>query len=375
MTLIKPKIIAPDSSHWAKWIDASLSSDAAKRDEARRFHGDLLEAGRVPFLSWHHLEELLGVEDDGWARDRIGFIQSLPLIAFMRLPFEETGLGAITDILAAEALAASEGKGDAISIRNRAKEMLLRTGAGADAIGEDGWIWTVVRPEFRARNQKAKMITAVAGFSPFNANRTIGEISKDVIRRPAEMSSRLREMRASVVATIREQGDRRIADPEAMADEFIERVAAVRPAPSASVRDFIVEALVAQGVDEAEIIDDRYLSELNELAIFRAKLRVVASKTGKSFESLKAVQMRRLPNWLIEQALRVRGQKRQERKGSDLNDGYLAALTAYTDQLYVDKRTAEDFNRVLRADRSLSGLLGEVLKAPRYLDLLTAGRA
>jgi hypothetical protein len=73
------------------------------------FHNELLDQGKIPFLSWHHLEELLGIEDDARASARIIFLQSLPLIAWMRFPQEPAGLGAITDILAAEAIAVDAG--------------------------------------------------------------------------------------------------------------------------------------------------------------------------------------------------------------------------------------------------------------------------
>jgi hypothetical protein len=62
MSLMRPRVVAPDTSHWANWIDAALSSDPAKRYAARHFHDRLLDAGKVPFLSWHHLEELLCVD-------------------------------------------------------------------------------------------------------------------------------------------------------------------------------------------------------------------------------------------------------------------------------------------------------------------------
>jgi hypothetical protein len=80
--------------------------------------------------------------------------------------------------------------------------------------------------------------------------------------------------------------------------------------------------------------------------------------------------MERLPSWLIERALHQHGQVRSERKGSDLNDGYLAVWAAYTDQIYVDKRVAEDFRRALTKDASIGALIGKVSKAAHYVDLV-----
>jgi hypothetical protein len=315
MTLFKSKIIAPDSSHWAKWIDAALSSDFQRRTEARQFHHQLLEAGRIPLLSWHHLEELLSIENDECARDRIEFIQNLPFVAFLRLPSDEVGLGGITDILAAEAIAAVEGANDALSVRNRAKHMLLKVGSGTDAIGDAGWVWQVVRSDFTARNAESKKVVAIASFHPFDDQRTIGEISKGTIRAEAEFETKAKELHSALLSSVRLKGDRRILDAKAIADDFIDEVLALRPPLGMSVRELLVTALTAQGVDEWEVKDECKLSELNGLARFRTKLRIVASKTGMPFEKLKSIEKERLPCWLIEDALNAHGQKRRELKG------------------------------------------------------------
>jgi hypothetical protein len=86
MSLIRPLIVAPDTSHWANWIDAALSVDAERRLAARRFHRQLLDVGRIPFLSWHHLEEMLCVDRADNAAARVTYIQSLPLVAWMQFP-------------------------------------------------------------------------------------------------------------------------------------------------------------------------------------------------------------------------------------------------------------------------------------------------
>lgn len=121
-------------------------SDPDRRQRARSLHVRLMERRRVPLLSWHHVEEMMGVEDDGTARARVASLQAMPLVAWFRISGEEAGLGSVAQILAAEAIAASEGLSDLVSIRGRARELILQTGVGSDAIGEEGWVWEVVGP-------------------------------------------------------------------------------------------------------------------------------------------------------------------------------------------------------------------------------------
>jgi len=370
MAITEPKIIAPDSSHWAKWIDATISGDHARRAQALGLHERLLDLGRIPLLSWHHLEELLGVEDDETARSRVAFIQSLPLIAWMRLPHEEAGLGSIIQVLAAEAVAASEGCLGLVSIRDRARQLMLRTGPGSDAIGSESWVWGAMRPLLRARQPQIDMVAALSPLRTFDESRTIGELARKSVKSPDEMRAQLRVIydKALQEATNSTGGDAHRA--KAMADQFMTRVIAHLPTPGTTVRDLLVSTLVSQGLDAEEIRDECVLADLSELGLFRSQLRVVASETGRSFDDLKGVSMAVLPSRVIGDALRKHGQHRKKRPGSDLSDAYLGVLAAYCDVLYVDKRTAEDFRRAIGKEPKLSGLIGDVAKAVDFADLL-----
>ena len=370
MSLVEPKIIAPDSSHWAKWIDAVSSGNRARRQHAKDLHSRLLEQGRIPLLSWHHLEELLGVEDAATARARIAFLQGLPLMAWLRLPAEEAGVGSIVEVLTAEAIAASEGYGDLISIRDRARELLLKTGSGTEALGEESWVWEVVRPVMRARKGKSEMLAAVDPLRLFDENRTIGELSKAGVNSPAEMNIQLSRIHARVLNEITQTTGGDAVRAKALADAFMVRVLNAMPSPGTSVRRLLVSSLVDQGLDEEEIRDDCVLADLSTLAVFRSQLRLVASATGRSFEALKNVPMAHLPSRVIGEALKAHGQPRQKRPASDVNDGSLGVLAAYCAVLYVDKRTAEDFRRACQKEPRLHGLIGEIGKAVDFTELL-----
>jgi hypothetical protein len=124
LTIVESKIIAPDSSHWGTWLDAMSARDVDRRQRACSLHRRLLDQGRIPLLTWHHLEELLGHEDGAKCKARVAHLQDLPLVAFLRLDKDKIGLGSIVQVLAAEAIAASEGHRDLISIRDRARELL-----------------------------------------------------------------------------------------------------------------------------------------------------------------------------------------------------------------------------------------------------------
>jgi hypothetical protein len=363
--LIRPHIVALDSSQWVRWLDDALRTGRPRSAAARTLHRRLVDHGIVPLLSWHHLEELLAIADLELARARVAFIATLPLIAWLGLPGER-GPGAITDIVAAEAIAIREGGREPGSVRDRARSLLLRMGSGVDVLGDELWVWELVRDDFLKRRDNHQLMAAVRPFQMFDESRTIGEISKGRIRRVQDRTPTLNALRSALAMEIANHGDKKVRDPAEMAAAFYQEVVAMAPPTSITVRQMIVALLVARGIDEHEITDDRVLADLSELGTFRSQLRIVAPYTGATFDQLKQLPSEIFPHRVVARALRLFGQQRDRRPGSDINDGYLAALAPYCDELYVDRRTAEDFRRAQTGSPELSSLVGRVLRAGDY---------
>jgi hypothetical protein len=370
VTPVRPIIVAPDTAHWANWIDDALSRDAGRRNSASLLGSRMLDAGRIPLLSWHHLEEMLCIDNEANARARVAYLRSMPLLAWMRLPSEREGIGAIVDILAAEAIAFDAGCSAALEVRDEVRAALLRSGGGSDAIGSADWVWSVARPEMMARRPHMGMVAALGGMRSLDETLTVGQLARRPLRPPEERRAMLAGTHQTAFLRALQADPRRsVAEARSMADEFVARVAVQTLPEGASTRDLIVSTHVRQGIDPDEITDDRTIAELSALGTFRSHLRVVASKTGLPFDRLKRVRMETLPSWRIARALEKHGQNRAVRPVSDVHDQHLAVLVAYTDELFVDKRTHEDFRRVVGKEPELARMFGLIRKSGRYSDL------
>jgi len=274
-------------------------------------------------------------------------------------------------VLAAEVCAASEGHSDLIAIRDRARELLINFGSGRQALGEDQRAWEDLRHALRARGDNKDLIAAFSPLQIFDENRMIGELYKGRINSAEQIQVQIERIRGMVLREAVQSTGGKIAKAHLMADAFMRKVVAEMPSSVASVRDLLIGALVKQGVDESEIRDDCILADLSRLGVFRSQLRVIASKTGRSFEKLKTVPLGKLPSRLIIEALKRHGQVREKRPGSDVVDGHLAVLSAYCSVLYVDKRTAEDFRRVRQKEPYLNDSIGKIVKAATFDEFLS----
>ncbi|WP_165585593.1 hypothetical protein [Roseococcus sp. SYP-B2431] len=230
-----------------------MSADRARRDAARGLHQRLLHQGKIPFLSWHHIEELLGIEDEARARERIAFLESLPLVAWMRLPRARVGPGSITDILAAEVMAHEAGCDTLTTVRDHVRQLLIQTGSATDAVGVEGWVWESLRPTILARRQHSGMVAALSNLHTFNDNQTFGEVATQARRHPEDAARvlaaiRLRAFREAMTA----DSKRTVPEASAIADDFMARVVAEMPSHDASARELLISTYVAKGIDLAE---------------------------------------------------------------------------------------------------------------------------
>ncbi|MBT2187212.1 hypothetical protein [Sphingobium nicotianae] len=371
MSIFSVRVIVPDTSHWAKWIDAALSSTSPDHAAAIGLYTAMISAGRIPLLSWHHLEELLAIEDEHWARRRIAYIQALPLVAYPKFSPDGAHPGSVVDVLSSEVAAVLEGARSLEQIRDSARTRLIKTGPGVQAIGSEAWVWDVLRTEFIERRDNAKLIAATKRIPLFDESRTVGEISKGSIRSLNEQAIMFAQLRGQISDHIQNRGDREISDPAAMAGDFMADVLKLAVPEGLTVRRLLEIALTAQGIDVTEIRDDIVLSELNELGVFRQRLEIVADNIGVPFAQLKAtIDMRMLPSWQTQRALAKFGQERIRSSGSDVVDGSLAALAPYVAELFVDKRTAEDFKQLGTRAGPVTGLFGRIRRTSRFTDLL-----
>lgn len=329
-----------------------------------------MEQGRVPLLSWHHLEELLGGRDDQCAADRVASLQAMPFIAWMRLPKFEQGLGSIVQIFAAEVMAVCEGHSDLASVRDCARSQLLMTGNGCQAIGEHGWVWEGLRSIIHSQQDHVTSVASVGSMQTFDGTHTIGQLSKMKIADPASIKAKLSAIHQQAFRQALRGTDGDEVKARAMADDFIAQTVAAVPSPGSSVRELLIATLSSQGVDEAEIRDEDMIGDLMRLGYFRKQLLLVAEATGRSFSDLKHVSMSLIPSFAIGEAIQAHRQPREKLPGSDLNDRHLAVLAAYCDVLYVDKRTSEDLRQVRRREPIIDSLMGEVRKAANFEELL-----
>jgi hypothetical protein len=369
LDILPVKFIALDSSLIGNIAHDFFSSKKHNREKANNFLESLTVHGFVPILCWHQFEELIKHTDRDVVSNRIAFLRSLPLVAWISSANNQAGLGSIVDILAFEAKVAYEFPTFSVEqVRDHVLSTIIRVGAGEHAITPYIDIWEDLRPPLWQQERRAREIVAIS-------RAKLNDISEDKaadfvhgrIRPLDEAMLRLQAQQSLLANDIKNRGDKRIPDANSVASKFYQEVAEENitfyPGRSRPGLAYLQKL----DIDEEDIHPDTLMGELMELAEFRKKLHVAHQYINVPWTELKrSVTPNRIPSWLIENSLKKHGQDLPERKGSELNDNHLACLSAYVDLSYVDKRTKENFRRALEKNTNLGKIIKRIEKASNY---------
>ncbi|AVQ81106.1 hypothetical protein C4F17_09185 [Variovorax sp. PMC12] len=364
-----------DSSHLAGLALDWASPVRSRQEAARSFVPRLIERGWVLLLSWHQVQELMQHRDDSLVDERLRFIQSWPLLAWIRS--KEAGPGSVFDAWRMEVCAAYDfPDADVHGVRELTRPRIFSFGSGADALPDIFKDWRHLREALNAQQENARRVAAISKWRAANVDHVrIKDLEQASFRAPGDVGRALLHQRQALAREIATRGDKRIADPDALAGQFIAEIASQVPlqGPWSHIVPPVIQLLLSAGHEPEDIDRDATFGEMQDLLVFHQRLRMVADADALPWRALKRTARRnRLPITVIEDGMRVHGHDQPERKGSDLNDVHLLCLAPYADVTYVDKRTLESVRRVRAKVPDCDMLLGEVRRAANYGEIYKA---
>lgn len=372
MLIYRPRYISLDTSHIAQWIRDTISARAEDQQAAAEFDRWLAESGCIPLITLHHIEELCSHNDTGLVHTRLRFLGARKLVAWIGDSTVDIGPSGIVSILREELRAAYEAPlSSPADIRQEATRHLFRVGSGQDMLGPDPDIWLHLSEIFAARTAYAREMVAITRSDVIDIrDMPIHHFINGRRREGEGLRRRLSLIRGTYATDIEKHGDRRIKDPDAVASEFLQPVEEMTEALPHSPKELILSVLAQQGIEPDDIRQNSTVGEILDLGEFLQRVRIVAPGMQLPWREVKRrVRMERIPSELITAGMRRHAQKLPERKGSDLNDTYLACLAAYADVTFVDKRTRETFRRARSKDAAFDAICKRVEVAPSYRNI------
>lgn len=372
MSLARPVLVVLDSATLGKASRDYWSSDTACREKAHRFVARLQERGVFIALSFTHVIEVLRHENDAIVRDRLRFLQGLPLIAWLR-PYDRTrSPGGIPDLIRRELHAVvHDGKRDWRDIIQYVRADLWETGVGSEMFVDNHELWSAVRMEGQRQQLTEQYVASVARTDPGNINSvTVAEI-KGLPKRPkSERKSYMRQFAAIMNSQLKQHGDKRLINSRqaaaAFAGDTLNRIDQMET-PDGDILDRILEYY---GVPHDLVEDHMTVGDIGQLAVYIERLSVLSKDLcPRAIVTVHEVPPDTLPSYVIERGLRKIQRKADRVRGSDLGDSDIAPLVLYADGVEVDKRTHHYLKQVQRACSGISSLMGYFFRSSDYADI------
>lgn len=371
-SLFEPRYIALDSSHLSQWIRASLSPSVEERKAAKTFEEWLERNGCLPLLTLHHISELCAYDDTQMVAQRLRFLHRQKLIAWISQNDSQPSIGGVTTILASEVQAAFQSPdADVETVLRLAAKGLIAAGTGEDLLGPDPHDWLDLIPIFAAQNERAREIVALTHTDVIDTSKlTLRKLMNSSRKTGDALKSSLELMQGTYFQVIKASGDKRIDDPESLAQEFMEAVRAFGDANPGDAKSLVFAGLAEQGIEPSDLHLDMTVDEALELGVFFSQIRTVAEGKGLPWQELKKrVRKSNIPSSVVVGDVAKFLPTTVERKGSELNDMHLATLAPYADVTFVDKRMHHAFRQAFRKNKSLEEICSRVERASSYRDI------
>ncbi len=372
----QPRFVVLDTSHLAGLASDWASADRSRRRSAQAFVPSLVERGWLPLLCWHQVEELLQHKDGELVDQRLRYLRSWPLVAWVRPSDPDSGPGSVLEVLKAEVrVAYAHPSADLLQVRDLARDGLFLVGSGSEAIPDSFQDWRILQAPLAERQEGSRRVAAIARWRATNLdNVRIADLLAKPFRKTEDANRALQHLRNQLAGEIAARGDKRIADPGAMADNFFAEIVRVGQAiPTGGDLPPVIQLLLMAGLELEDIDLSATFGQTTNLLIFHERLRMVADASGLPWQALKRVATQgRLPVTVVEECMRAHAQDQPQRKGSDLNDTHLLCLAPYADVTYVDKRTLESVRRARGKVAAFDQLIGEVRKAGAHGEIFGA---
>jgi len=347
-------------------------SERSSRERARFFRKRLSDLGVFVAFTMTHVIELLRHGNEELVRDRLRFLRSIPLIAWLR-PYDRAWIpGAIGDLLCRELHVVVYGSArDWPGIVADARPELWETGVGSEMFVENEEFWSRIRRESSHQHEIEKYVASVART---DAGHMMDLKLSDVLRLPRrpkeEWGAYKRRFTAEMQRQLDRHGDKRLDISQEVAIDFanstLERVRAIE-----EMGENVVQLLLGSFDVPAEFVSpEMTIGEVGELGVYAKQLKVIAKGLRPPIElAMRDVPPETLPSCVLERELSKIQRTAKRVSGSDLGDAHIAPLILYADGVEVDRRTSEYLTQVRRNEPSLASLMGRFFSCSHYSEI------
>jgi hypothetical protein len=334
-----PKFVALDTSTLG-----NLARDCESSLDAREVVAVLNSGECVPYLTWHHIQELIQHADLSVYKQRLTFLRSLQFIAFAKGHYDPNSAGTIIDLRDFEIGAALEGCPASDAVENVRRSAISGFTSGREFCRNNLQAWedyrTLLSEDLLRRQGE---IASLTRFPPKDPKMRIPKPNEGYsLMTFEEAQSYFEKATQELEAALSHRGDKRLRDPAKIAKDMMAETFRDSMPLFEGGGDPTDKILRMFDVDPARLPKNARVEDAGYEAVFVKSLTIHAARLKVDYRVLRErLRQEQLPSWIVWRELDRRLGQLPKASASDMNDVTIAAFGLYVDHIEVDKRVAE----------------------------------
>ena len=370
--MILPKLISIDTFVFGKLAKDYYSGNDKKSTKARGVVRFMIDNGLVPFITHHHIQEILQHGNETVKFNRWSLIGKFPTIAWVSGFHDSSVLGSIYDIHQLEvAYLLNNANPPQEKLEDKFKNRLLQYSSGAEFTDQFEYVYSEVNRLGYLDSQRNKEIESISHLQDRKINETkLSELNNSTLKNPSEVTSYLEGYKNNLIAKLRSNGDIRLDNHSLIASDFIEEVRTTAQSLYEDISAPLFDSFIrSAGVRIDQVTPNTTVGELGYLAIYNAKMEQIMKSLGLPLDRAKEISPNDSTTWVIWRSLDKAMKREYRAHGSNMIDKHMSVLALYVDIFTVDKRVKEYFRQLRRKNTVLSNKFSNIVKISDYTDL------
>jgi len=370
--VILPKLISIDTSVFGVIAKDYYSQNKKKSEKAHQVISHLNNEGYVPFLSFHHIREILQHQDDEVVFNRWSLIKKFPTVAWICSSVDENVLGSIVDLHELEVRLLLENKSDHLEkFANLVKSKYIKYSSGEEFIEHFELLYCQVRELGMIDIQRGKEIESLSHVRSKDVDNTrLSELFDSKLRTPEETKEFMKQFESDLVESLTREGDEKLSDPQDVAKSFVNEVLDEGEKLYSSNLTLYESFVKSAGVRLDQVTPKTTVGELGYLGVYNQKVKQILESLGVPEEREVELSPSEQISWIIWKHMDKAMKSGKRASGSNMEDRHMGILALFTDIFTADKRVHEYFRRLSRSEPSIYARMGEVVKLSKYSDLV-----
>jgi len=365
-------LISIDTSIFGKLARDYFCDDKAKNQNASETIAYLNENGFVPFISFHHIQEILQHENERVVFRRWSLINKFPIVAWMCSYEDSKILGSIFDIHQLEVKHLLENKNRTFDeLISHFKTRLVQYSTGEEFVTIFEPVYCQLRDLGLVDIQRSKEIESLSHVRDKEVDKIkLTQLNHSMLKNPEEVRSYMAKYEKDLSSLLEDKGDSKLKNHKSVASKFVTEVENVGQALYSDSSPSLLEAFVLNsGVRMDQITSKTTVGDLGYLAIYNSKLSHILESLKIPLERARELSPEKHTTWVIWECLDKIMKNENMAHGSNMVDKHMSILALYVDVFTVDKRVKEYFRQLARKKSVLSGYFNNIVKLSSYSDL------